>query len=299
MHIPYGHVEAGLRCFDEKMPEEVNRVLADHCATLCFAPTERAALNLVFEGIMPSKIFITGNPIVDAVTQCLRIAKTRKSCLDKLGVSHDEKIILLTLHRAENTDNAVRLQKILTGVSKICGGKVIFPMHPRTRKVIEASYKLREQVVLTDSGGVQEEAITLGVPCLTLRYSTERPETIEARANVLVDDDPDAIFKLTEKILGDKNLRNKMIPTKNPFGDGHAGERIAEICVKKFGSGDLRYHTPTFLKCGSGSYLLAEGGAKKEGTRLLCYFTPDGRPVFPSDNVSPERGWKALVLEGD
>jgi UDP-N-acetylglucosamine 2-epimerase (non-hydrolysing) len=324
MHIPYGHVEAGLRCFDEKMPEEVNRVLADHCATLCFAPTERAALNLVFEGIMPSKIFITGNPIVDAVTQCLRIAKTRKSCLDKLGVSHDEKIILLTLHRAENTDNAVRLQKILTGVSKICGGKVIFPMHPRTRKVIEASYKLLEylkrpniisieplgyfdfifllsksQVVLTDSGGVQEEAITLGVPCLTLRYSTERPETIEARANVLVDDDPDAIFKLTEKILGDKNLRNRMIPTKNPFGDGHAGERIAEICVKKFGSGDLRYHTPIFLKRGSGSYLLAEGGAKKEGTRLLCYFTPDGRPVFPSDNVSPERGWKALVLEGD
>jgi UDP-N-acetylglucosamine 2-epimerase (non-hydrolysing) len=325
MHIPYGHVEAGLRCFDEKMPEEINRVLADHCARLCFAPTERAVLNLIFEGILPNKIFLTGNPIVDAVTQCLEIAKNRESyLLDKLGISSDEKFILLTLHRAENTDNKDRLRRILSGISRISDCKVIFPIHPRTHKIISVSHKLQEylrslniisidplgyldfifllsksQLVLTDSGGVQEEAITLKVPCLTLRYSTERPETIEAGANILVNDDPDMILKLTEKILRDESFRAKIALMKNPYGDGHAGERIAEICIREFISGNLQYHTPTFLNNGSGNYRLIEIGTMIKKSKILCYFNREGKPIYPSDDIRPEHGWKALVLEGD
>jgi UDP-N-acetylglucosamine 2-epimerase (non-hydrolysing) len=324
MHIPYGHVEAGLRCFDKKMPEEINRVLADHCAALCFAPTERAALNLIFEGISPNKVFVTGNTIVDVVSQCLKIANKRLYMLDKLGVSSNEKIILLTLHRAENTDNFDRLQRILSSISKIGNCKVIFPIHPRTRKIIMRSYRLRKymensnivpieplgyfdfifllsksQLVLTDSGGVQEEALTLKVPCLTLRYSTERPETVEAGANVLVDDDPNAILKLTKKILEDESFRVKMVSAENPYGDGHAGERIAEICVRKFTACDLRYEASTFLKSGSGSYLLVDGHPKIERSRILCYFNREGKPIFPSGKVHPEHGWKALVFKGE
>ncbi|HIH61433.1 MAG TPA: UDP-N-acetylglucosamine 2-epimerase (non-hydrolyzing), partial [Methanobacteriales archaeon] len=198
MHIPVGHVEAGLRSFDKTMPEEINRIVADTCTHLYYTPTEKAALNLLFEGADPENIIITGNTVVDACLRNLEIAK-RKSNIK----FPSDKIVTLTVHRAENVDNKARLKSITQALLELDEFIIVFPVHPRTRKNLKKFhlYKLlseaehiklvkplgyldfllllsRSYVVLTDSGGLQEEAITLNIPCLTLRYNTERPETV-------------------------------------------------------------------------------------------------------------------------
>jgi UDP-N-acetylglucosamine 2-epimerase (non-hydrolysing) len=198
--IPVAHVEAGLRSHDKNMPEEVNRIVADHCSELLFAPTETAGLNLINEGIMPGKIFIVGNTIVDATLNNLEVAKRK-------GVRkfHGDYLVL-TLHRAENVDDKGRLKGIIEAVDSL-GEKVVFPAHPRTVKrledfglgemrnihIIEPLGYLeflmllsRAKAVLTDSGGIQEEALVLKVPCFTLRTTTERPESVETGGNMIV-----------------------------------------------------------------------------------------------------------------
>jgi UDP-N-acetylglucosamine 2-epimerase (non-hydrolysing) len=325
MGIPYGHVEAGLRCYDKKMPEEINRVIADHNAALCFAPTEPSALNLVHEGIPPKRIFITGNTIVDACLENLEKARSRSKIIGELDIAKDDKIILLTCHRAENTDNIERLKNITKAVNQLKKCTVVFPVHPRTQKILMSNHLWEELkrnewvkcvpplgyfdfllllsksiVVLTDSGGVQEEAISLKVPCLTLRHSTERPETVKAGANILVDVDVEKIVTYVNNLLSDEDFRKRMIPSENPYGDGHAGEKIARICKDKLHEG-LEYETPTYIKNVSRDYLLLDAqNLKGDKFELICFFDQDGRPVFPSETVKPAPKWKALVfLRGD
>jgi len=245
LHIRVGHVEAGLRSFDRAMPEELNRVVADHVSDLLFAPTETARGNLLREGLPDERIFVTGNTIVDAVRQNLDLAKRKRDSLESLDLE-PEGYVLVTAHRQENVDDPARLAGIVEGVqlvSKQYGLPAIFPIHPRTKMRVESfgmetdgirlvaplgyldflSLESRARLVLTDSGGVQEEACILGVPCVTLRDNTERPETVEAGANLVAGTAPSSVGTACEEMLSRKK------GWQNPFGDGRAGERILDI----------------------------------------------------------------------
>lgn len=248
LHIKVGHVEAGLRSYDRRMPEEINRIVADHVSDYLFAPTEKAKQNLLREGVEEDKIFVTGNTIVDAVYQNLEIAKRKVNVLKDLGLKPKE-YFLVTAHRQENVDVKERLKGILNGLELIheeFSMPVVFPIHPRTRRRIREfglsldgvtvndplgfleflQLEANARLVLTDSGGVQEETCILGVPCVTLRDNTERPETLEVGSNIIVG-------TKREKILeGVKLMFNKENSWENPFGDGRAGEKIIEILKK-------------------------------------------------------------------
>lgn len=242
LHIKIGHVEAGLRSFDRNMPEEINRIVADHISDYLFAPTETARNYLRKEGITADKVFVTGNTIVDSVYQNQEIAKRKVKILDDLNLKSKE-YFLVTAHRAENVDNRERLGEILIGLRMI--GKefsmpVIFPIHPRTRKMIESfgfelngirtidpigfleflQLEANASLALTDSGGVQEETCILGVPCVTLRDNTERPETIDVKSNILVGANSGEMLKGAQMMLKQGN------GWRNPFGDGAAGKHI-------------------------------------------------------------------------
>jgi UDP-N-acetylglucosamine 2-epimerase (non-hydrolysing) len=243
--IDVGHIEAGLRSFDRSMPEEVNRIVADHLSRYLFAPTEKAREHLCREGIPEEKIFVTGNTIVDAVRENLSISNKRGDSLKNLGLSPDG-YFLVTLHRQENVDNKKRLKGILEGLFQIhekTGMPFVFPVHPRTEKMI-GSFKLKmtgfqmikplgfleflqleshARLALTDSGGVQEEACILNVPCVTIRDSTERPETVDVGANIVAGIDPASIIHASETML------ERSRSWKNPFGDGKTGDRIVDI----------------------------------------------------------------------
>lgn len=248
LHIKVGHVEAGLRSYDRDMPEEINRVLADHVSDYLFAPTEKARNILLGEGIPENKIFVTGNTIVDAVYQNLEIARGKVDILNlnKLNLEKEE-YFLITAHRQENVDKKERLKGIFDGLKLVYnefGLPIIYPIHPRTQKRInEFGLKMAEgielieplgfleflqleanaKLVLTDSGGVQEETCILKVPCVTLRDNTERPETIDVGSNVLAGTNQDKISNSVKLMLSKE--RNWL----NPFGDGRSGIRIIEI----------------------------------------------------------------------
>ena len=242
--IKVGHVEAGLRSFDRSMPEEINRVIADHISNYLFAPTEASRRYLADEGIV-NGVHVTGNTIVDSVFQAREIAARRSDVLDKLGLSPSN-YILATAHRAENVDVRNRIEGMLKGiasVSKELGLEVIFPMHPRTQgrmrefgidagpvRVIDPvgfldflQLESNARLVLTDSGGVQEETCILNVPCVTLRDNTERPETVEVGSNMLAGTDPNKILTAAREMF----IRSR--DWSNPFGDGHASRRIMDI----------------------------------------------------------------------
>lgn len=244
--IKVGHVEAGLRSFDRSMPEEINRIIADHISDYLFAPTETARRYLQNEGIEESKICVTGNTIVDAVFQNQEIAKKRANILDTLGLA-PKGYFLVTSHRQENVDNPDTLQNIIAGLEAVhreYSLPVIFPMHPRTRKMVEQfgisldgisvmnpvgfleflQLESNARLVLTDSGGVQEETCILGVPCVTLRENTERPETIEVGANVLAGTGADRILASARQML------SRTGTWENPYGDGMASRMIVTIC---------------------------------------------------------------------
>jgi len=249
LHIKIGHVEAGLRSYDRSMPEEINRIIADHISDYLYVPTEFSHKNLLSEGISESKIFVTGNTVVDAVFQNLELSKKRMNVLDELGI-HPKKYFLVTAHRAENVDVRARLSGILDSL-KIIGTKynipVIFPMHPRTAKMVDAFglsldgiivtkpfgylefLQLEEnaRLILTDSGGLQEEGCILGTPCVTVRDNTERPETVDAGANVLAGTNASVIVQQVERMM---NIRASW---PNPFGNGKAAEKILQqVCSK-------------------------------------------------------------------
>jgi UDP-N-acetylglucosamine 2-epimerase (non-hydrolysing) len=242
LQIKVGHVEAGLRSYDRTMPEEINRVVADHISDYLFAPTEISRENLRKEGIAEEKIHVTGNTIVDSVYQNLEIAKRKVNVLADLDLE-PKGYFLVTAHRAENVDNSNRLGEILKGlelVSREFSLPVVFPVHPRTRKMVAEfgfefdgiraieplgfleflQLEANARLVLTDSGGVQEETCILGVPCVTLRDNTERPETLNVGSNTLAGARAGRILDGAGRMMAQEN------GWRNPFGDGRAGESI-------------------------------------------------------------------------
>jgi UDP-N-acetylglucosamine 2-epimerase (non-hydrolysing) len=234
--IKIAHVEAGLRSYDNKMPEEINRILTDHISNYFFCPTERQKITLLKEGISRKNILVVGNTVVDAVFW----ARNHGSdILKKLNLV-DNKYCLLTLHRSENVDSKDRLKYLLGQIGSLTEENIIFPIHPRTKKMIElfdlivpgnvqcikpigfldmVTLEKYSKLILTDSGGVQEEACVLGVPSITLRTTTERPEVVDVGANIL----------MSKSLLADFN---KMVNIKrgweNPFGDGNSGKNIVK-----------------------------------------------------------------------
>jgi UDP-N-acetylglucosamine 2-epimerase (non-hydrolysing) len=270
LHIPVGHVEAGLRSFDKTMPEEINRMAADVCSLLYYVPTEESALNLVVEGINPKNVIITGNTVVDACLRNLKIAENKSDILSQF--SEYENILTLTMHRAENVDNIERLTQITDALMELDELTIIFPVHPRTLKNLEKFgiySKMVEkdhikiikpvgyldfllllshsQMIMTDSGGLQEEAITLNVPCMTLRYNTERPETVTAGGNILVGSDKKKIMETARLIMNDPQTREKMKKAINPYGDGKSSERILEASLREYENGNLEIKAPEDL----------------------------------------------------
>lgn len=274
LHIPVGHVEAGLRSFDETMPEEINRLAADICSKLYFVPTEESAINLAMEGISRKRIFITGNTVVDACFRNLEISRNRdKSEYDQglydLDIDNMENILTLTMHRAETVDDKERLTNIIEALEQLDDMNIIFPIHPRTKKTME-NFDLfdrlndlehvhiikpvgyldflllisKSTIILTDSGGLQEEAITLDVPALTLRYNTERPETVTAGGNILVGSDKEVILENARRILDDEEFANKMKSAKNPYGMGNAAELMIKIIEEADKSDTLKMVAP-------------------------------------------------------
>ncbi|MDI9619970.1 MAG: UDP-N-acetylglucosamine 2-epimerase (non-hydrolyzing) [Candidatus Nezhaarchaeota archaeon] len=305
-HVPFAHVEAGLRSWNMLMPEEVNRRVADAVASLHFAPTEWAALNLLFEGVSSRSVHVTGNTIVDAVGRFMpRVEEQAGKVLEKHGLERGG-YLLVTLHRAENTDNPERLRGVVEALMELAKRfRVVFPLHPRTRKMLdglgllgqlEDAVMLMEPlgyfeflallanclVALTDSGGVQEEAFTLKVPTVTLRYNTERPETTMHGVNVLAGAEAHKIVECTVR-QAERAGEIRRLSFENPLGDGEAGRRITQIIRKAVESGlaivepDLR-ETPMVV------YRLLEADAisSPEVFDLLASFDHDGKSHLPS-----------------
>ncbi len=257
--IPVAHVEAGLRSFDRTMPEEINRILTDALADHLFVTEEDAIANLLKEGRPRDRIHLVGNVMIDALHQFLPLA--RKSNIgNELGLLDGNGFVpfaVLTLHRPSNVDSVQTLEKLLSAIDAVAEElPVIFPVHPRTQdrlKDTRAKHHQRLQLtspvgyldflclldraalVLTDSGGIQEETTALGVPCLTLRENTERPITVTEGTNQLVGQDPNKIVTAAREILAGKTKRGR-VPQ---LWDGHAAERIVEILVRKVQCGGV------------------------------------------------------------
>jgi len=246
---PLGHVEAGIRSFDKTMPEEVNRIVADQLATLLFAPTHVARENLRRENVADG-VHVVGNSVIDALIGTTGIAEKRSRVLKDLGIVA-RNYILLTLHRAENVDSKERLARALDALEKVIKDvrmPILFPIHPRTAKRLR-EFRLESRaaaiaglrrieptgyldmlvleknaaLVMTDSGGLQEESCFFHVPCVTLRENTERPETLDIGANVLAGTEPEKISACVVEQLARKP------EWPNPYGDGTTGDKIARI----------------------------------------------------------------------
>nr|WP_319372782.1 UDP-N-acetylglucosamine 2-epimerase (non-hydrolyzing) [uncultured Methanobacterium sp.] len=328
LHIAVGHVEAGLRSYDKTMPEEINRMVADVCTNLFFVPTEDTAINLIFEGIKPADIFITGNTVVDACYRNLKIASKSSNIMSKLDVEGD--ILSLTLHRAENVDDRERLENIVDALIKIKGLNIVFPVHPRTVKTLKefGMYSQLEEaphiqmikpigyldflilqsnskIMITDSGGIQEEAITLDVPCLTLRYNTERPETVYAGGNILVGSNTEKITGNVAKLMADNSIYQKMKDAANPYGDGTASEQIVDAIQDAYDHGKLEIKPPETIAGEQSKKLLAveedvtvaEFEAKNPDCTINIVF--DGvNPQFPSSDIHL-KGKTIMVSKSD
>jgi len=247
------HVEAGLRSFDRSMPEEINRLLTDSISDLLFCTEQSGVNNLIREGIPKEKIFLVGNVMIDTLLQNKTKAE-KSNILNRLNLNSDG-FVVLTLHRPSNVDNHVVLDGIVNALEVIqYDMPIIFPIHPRTRSNFTSSslgehieklpnvrlinplgyldfLKLMSsaKLVLTDSGGIQEETTILKVPCLTLRENTERPITTEIGSNQVVGTEPDKIIRAYKQVIDD-DWQEPQIP---PFWDGKAAERIAVIIASE------------------------------------------------------------------
>jgi UDP-N-acetylglucosamine 2-epimerase (non-hydrolysing) len=241
MRIRLGHVEAGLRSFDRSMPEEINRLLTDQIADFLFTPSEDANQNLAREGVPAEVINLVGNVMIDSLVRML------PACQMHLPPNLPSHFALVTLHRPSNVDDLPWLDEMLQSLAQIAARlPILFPVHPRTKermiglrdgwpsalRLMEplpylAFLALEQQatVVITDSGGIQEETTYLGVPCLTIRENTERPITIKIGTNILVGRDQKRIRDQVEQIISGVRKKGK-IP---PLWDGHAAERIVEV----------------------------------------------------------------------
>ena len=267
MRTPFGHVEAGLRSFDRIMPEEVNRVIVDHCSELLFAPSPLAVKHLKDEGIQDG-VFMTGNTVVDAVKQLE--PKLNTNILENLSLEK-QGYVLVTAHRSENVDIEENCRNIVAAITSL-EYPVAYPIHPRTLNFFQRfglldklkqskNVKLTKplgyfdflsllkysKLVLTDSGGLQEEAVLLHVPCITMRNNTERQETVESGANILVGTDKNRIVSTVNSILSNSKLDAKMRSVDSPYGDGTAGEQIVAILEDQVTHG-LKVRSSNFIQ---------------------------------------------------
>ncbi|MCK9559885.1 MAG: UDP-N-acetylglucosamine 2-epimerase (non-hydrolyzing) [Candidatus Marinimicrobia bacterium] len=251
LHIKVGHIEGGLRSRDWSMPEEINRIVTDRIADYLFTTSKDADENLIAEGILPEKIFLVGNTMIDSLNYYL--PKARQVDLKGKYPIEDNQFILVTLHRPSNVDHGSTLQALIKVFCQIQERlPIIFPMHPRTRKmltefdlngILEKAPNLiiteplgyleflkleaTAALVLTDSGGMQEETTVLGIPCLTLRENTERPITIWEGTNELVGSDPHKVLERASAILNGERKKGK-VPD---YWDGHAAERLISVLL--------------------------------------------------------------------
>jgi len=248
LHIPVAHVEAGLRSFNRKMPEEINRVTADHLSTLLFAPTETSYKRLLHEGIEESRVFNVGDVMYDAALYYNERNASRKTIVDSLKLSKGS-YVLATIHRAENTDSVQRIKNICNALLELAKNQeVVFPLHPRTDHILEKLgllTSLREKVrviepvgyldmialeqhaslIITDSGGVQKEAYFNQVPCVTLRDETEWVELVDSGWNVLCS--PDKAFSLTKYL--DASKKPDSSNSLKLYGEGNTAHKIVII----------------------------------------------------------------------
>jgi UDP-N-acetylglucosamine 2-epimerase (non-hydrolysing) len=314
------------------MPEEINRKVVGLCAELHFAPTERAALNLVYEGISPEKIFVTGNTVVDVCHFFSKIAEQKSTILRDLDIQKNKKLIVVTAHRPENVDNENNLRNIIDGIVELGndGYQIVFSVHPRTRKMLDKmqldltsiefliliepvgyldflQLLKNADLVITDSGGVQEEALTLKCPCLTIRSNTERPETVEVGANILVGTKKNLLLKYARKILSDELFSSKMRPSFNPLGDGHAGEKIVKIARERCSNG-IKIESPIFLESLPKTFKLLRVPESWEGLSLeelkkkipefnvTLIYDHEGRPIFPQNDLILRKNWSIRIM---
>lgn len=254
--VDIGHVEAGLRTYDKysPFPEEMNRQMVDCMADMYFAPTEFSKQNLLKQNIDASKIYVTGNTAIDAMKTTIK-KNYNNEVFDWVG---NDRMILLTAHRRENLGEP--MYRIFSGIKRAVDEtpdvKIVYPIHlnPLVRKIAHEvfgndekikfieplevfdfhNFQKKAYIILTDSGGIQEEAPSLGKPVLVLRNTTERPEGIKAGTLKLVGTDEDVIYKEVLKLLNNKSEYDKMSKASNPYGDGHASERIVKAIVKKY-----------------------------------------------------------------
>lgn len=323
LKIPVGHVEAGLRSFDKNMPEEINRLVADSCSTLYFVPTKETGINLLNEGISHKSIYVTGNTVVDACKRNINLALKNSKIKDEIKFNN---YIALTLHRAENVDDDERLINIVNSLINL-PYNIVFPIHPHTRKSLEKLdlYKKIEEsehiqiikplgyldflylisqatLALTDSGGVQEEAITLDVPCVTLRYNTERPETITCGGNVLAGTESEEITRNISNILNNESVYESMSSAKNPYGDGDSAKQIYSIIEEHYNENNLKITRADKIMDFEGYYMyviqenitVAEYENKNKGQIIEQVFT-NGRPEYIEEQLNLEN--KTIIVK--
>lgn len=251
LRLTLGHVEAGLRSNDWRMPEEHNRVMIDHISDYLFVPTERARENALEDNVK-GDVVVTGNTIVDAVQRNVDIAHDQSRIREDLGVANREYAVF-TAHREESVDDPSTLSDLISTIERVIaevGVQVVYPIHPRTEKRLRQfdlddrirsvdgldiidplgyldflSLMAGAEIVLTDSGGIQEETCILGIPCVTLRENTERPETVDVGSNEVAGTDPKSVLDATKRMLEREG------DWENPFGDGTAGEQIIDTIL--------------------------------------------------------------------
>jgi len=258
LHVPVGHLEAGARSYDMRMPEEVNRRLTDHCSRLLFAPTPNCVENLRREGLPNEHVHRSGDTMYDVLRYHLPKAD-KSEILNKLDLEK-ESYGVVTLHRPENVDNPETLKSIVEALIQLKDLDLVFPVHPRALKMLRATDllgRLRKakhlrlvdpvgyldmlhlvkhaKIVFTDSGGLQKEAFWLHTPCLTFRNKTEWVETVELGANFLVGNSQDVIIQKARESLMDKELKVKLRNLHNPFGNGRASRKILDV-LRRYGS---------------------------------------------------------------
>jgi len=249
LHIPVAHVEAGLRSFNMRMPEEINRILSDRVSSLLFCPTQTAVENLNSEGIK-NGVYQVGDVMYDVALFYKEKAKTKSGIISTLGLT-SKNFVLATCHRAENTDDPQRLKNILIAFSEIAKTiPLVIPLHPRTKKLIAennlnsllesiitteplpfldmVALEQDAKMILTDSGGVQKEAFFYSTPCITLRDETEWVETVSLGWNQLVGANTDLIIKAAHAVNTDTRPETKL----NPYGNGNASQEICEHLLK-------------------------------------------------------------------
>lgn len=248
--IPIAHVESGLRSGDWSMPEEINRVLTDRLSDFLFTHSPEAEENLIAEGVAKHRIYYVGNTMIDSLMRFEKISRAR-ALWRELGLE-ERSYVLTTLHRPSNVDDPQRLRRVVDALTSLAShATIVFPLHPRTRARLERierigrlrsrgvlcldpigyvdflSLEIGAGLILTDSGGIQEEATALGIPCRTFRPNTERPITLVHGTNLLIGDDPAAIAQI-------RLPKERPSSPTLPLWDGHAGERIATVLARAF-----------------------------------------------------------------